>query len=66
MENEEASELSGSIAQDFTLFTEPELEQSTEDKDFQKQPNLLKEVKDLKFNKEIVDKIKEFNDYLEG
>ena len=34
VENDETSELGGSVSQDFSLYTEPELEDQTEDKDF--------------------------------
>lgn len=34
VEKDETSELEGSVSQDFSLYTEPELEDQTEDKDF--------------------------------
>ena len=34
VEKDETSELEGNVSQDFSLYTEPELEDQTEDKDF--------------------------------
>ena len=49
VDEEDDSELYGNVAQDFSLLTEPELDESSTE-DFKKQPNMLKEVKELKFN----------------
>ena len=34
VEKDETSELEGNVSQDFSLYTEPELEDQTEEKDF--------------------------------